>query len=167
MESKAMEMCWFTKKELCERAIDFRFNVRPVVLPGTQPRSGIYSGAVDGYLSCPPPFTAIRYSSGIPVLAVTGEIDAFNAPQLESAGRSAALACHDFLIIDISEAPFLDAAAVGAMLRLSEALRRQKNGRLVLYDRHQPLRAIFRLLRLDRWIPVRHEFDEALHEALR
>ncbi len=162
-----MEMCWFTKRELHERAIDFRFDARPVVLPGTHPRSGIYSGAVDDYLSGPPPFTSIRYSSGVPVLAVTGEIDAYTAPQLESAGRSAALACHDFLIIDIGEAPFLDAAAVGAMLRLSEALRRQKNGRLVLYDRHQPLRAIFRLLRLDRWIPVRHEFDEALHEALR
>lgn len=160
-------MCWFTSKAPHERVIDFRFETSPVVLPGTQPRRGRTACALDDYLSGPPPFTAIRFSSGVPILEVSGEIDAFTAPDLEAAGRSAALAGHGFLIIDISEAPFLDAAAVGAMLRLSQTLRREKNGRLVVYDPEQPLRTIFQLLHLDTQIPVRHEFEEALHEALR
>lgn len=110
------------------------------------------------------PFASLDFSDSIPVLKVTGEMDFYTAPMLEDLGTALSSVGQKRFVVDLSNAPFLDAAAIGTLLRLNK-IARGNRGRLVVYDPQTPLRTIFRLVELNRVIPIRHDFDEALHRT--
>jgi anti-anti-sigma factor len=112
------------------------------------------------------PFISVALSSGVPVLQVIGELDFFTAPQLEDLSRSITQKGHNLMVIDLSRASFVDAAAVSVMIRLNNAVR-SMSGRLAVYDAKLPLRKVFELLHVDRIIPIRPTLEEALRQVLR
>lgn len=174
-DGKALLVCTFGERRLNKGVMDLCLRTHAFVLDST----GLHSNSAflgpseyRHYLperlqelsdagALDPPFAGLDFSEGIPVLRITGEIDVFTAPQLEELGASLSEVGQRCFVVDLSRAPFLDAAAVSAILRLNN-IAHEKSGRLAIYDPKTPLRTIFRLIHLDAVIPVMHDFQEAL-----
>jgi anti-sigma B factor antagonist len=91
------------------------------------------------------------------VVAASGEIDLYSAPELRRAltlalGRGARL-----LLVDLSETTFIDSTALGVLIGTARRLR-HADGELVIACRDRGVRSVFELTRLDRTFPL---FDSA------
>ena len=93
--------------------------------------------------------------TGIPVIAVRGELDLFTAPELRERLRAhveAHGAVRD-LVVDLTACAFVDASGCRALLRAArqlEALGR----RLVIVNTHPGNARIFAIMGLDELFPV-------------
>ena len=176
--SHALLVCTFGRRRLHERVLDECLRIHPTLIVGNElqpnPRyieHEAYERELSGNLreleetgALIPPFATLDFTGEIPVLKAIGEMDAFTSPQFEDLGRSICLVGHKSLVVDLSRAPFLDAAAIGTILRLNNAVR-SKAGRMAVYDPERPLRRIFQIIHMDQLIAIRHSFEEALEEV--
>jgi anti-anti-sigma factor len=98
-----------------------------------------------------------RQQGGPLVLRVTGELDlAAREPLLRESERHTGAA----VLLDFSDAGFIDASVVGALFRLAR-LSRDHGGRLVLVDSHAADRSIWRLTGYSEICPVFVSIQEA------
>ena len=69
------------------------------------------------------PYSAVQttHESGVPVLAVTGEIDVSTAPSLELAARHALVTGDHRLVLDLGGSSFLDSTGIRALIGLAGA----------------------------------------------
>jgi anti-sigma B factor antagonist len=68
------------------------------------------------------------------VVAVSGEIDLFTAPELKSAVVSAIDAGRTRIVVDLSETTFLDSTALGVLIGALKRLR-SRDGVMTLVNR--------------------------------
>ena len=99
----------------------------------------------------------VESEQGIPVLHIRGEIDLHTCPQLRTALREQMDAGKYHLVLDLSEVPYLDSAALGVLV---DAVRRarEQNGGLHLVQVTPFVQRAFEITRL---IKIFH-----LHESL-
>lgn len=77
--------------------------------------------------------------SGVPLVAVEGEVDLVSARELEAKVRQALRGEVSGLVLDLRKVTYLDALGIQALLNAGRMARRQGK-RLVLLDRVRPLR---------------------------
>jgi len=173
-----LRVCTLNERGLEPSVLDLCLQTHSLVFAGNELRRNADYVEPDDYLrrlsgnlrklagagAIHPPFAGLDFADDTPVLKVTGEMDIFTAPQVEDLGMSLALVGHKRLVIDLSSAPFLDAAAISTILRIRNAAQ-SKGGRVAIYDPESPLRRIFEIIHLDEVVPIRHTFEEALREV--
>ncbi len=106
----------------------------------------------------------ICVSNSGPMLVITlaGEVDMTNAAYVREELTSAVHDDHRALVIDLSDARYLDSAAIEVLFELSRRLvRRRKQLRLVV-PRQSPLRRLFTLLDLGSVAPVHDCLETAV-----
>ena len=82
------------------------------------------------------------------VVAVSGEIDLFTAPELKSAVVSAIDAGRTRIVVDLTETTFLDSTALGVLIGALKRLRTQ-DGVMTLVNRDPNIAKTFEITGLD------------------
>jgi anti-sigma B factor antagonist len=102
-----------------------------------------------------------RLASGAHVVAVSGEVDIFTAPDLK---RTIALAIEDGahrLVIDLTQTRFLDSTALGVLIGAVKRLR-PLDGRLAIVNTEPSTAKTFQITGLDRIVTIVPTRDEAV-----
>lgn len=84
------------------------------------------------------------------VVNVTGEIDMETGPAFQRGLLHAIGAGRHGLIVDLSQATFMDSSALTSLVNAFDSLRRQGGGRLAIVATDSRMRALFDVARLDR-----------------
>ena len=84
------------------------------------------------------------------VVNVAGEIDMDTGPAFHDGLLNALGAGREGLIVDLSQATFLDSAALTSLVNAFDALRKQGGGKLAIVATDSRMRALFDVARLDR-----------------
>ena len=108
----------------------------------------------------PDPPQIEQFEHGV-VVTLTGELDAFNAPELRWAFEAALAARPAVIVVDLAAVAFLDSTILGAIVG---ALRRQReaDGELRVVLPETPARRVFEITGLDAALDVWPSRDEAL-----
>lgn len=105
-------------------------------------------------------------SNGCCVVVAGGEIDAHTAPRLrERIHEVLAEPGIDHLVIDLSNATFLDSSALGVLVGALKRMR-EVDGRFDIVLPTSPLRRIFEITALDRVLALHETRAEALSTAV-
>lgn len=95
------------------------------------------------------------------VVAVTGEVDLFTAPQLKTAISDAMEGGRVRIVVDLSETTFLDSTGIGVLIGMFKRLR-SRDGRLALVNTHPHIAKTFDLTGLDQLFTICRTREEAL-----
>ncbi len=99
---------------------------------------------------------------GFTVIALTGESDSYTAPRVRS-DLATALGVEAPLVVDLSQATFIDSTIVGVLLEsLAEYEKRERPLLLLLPDDSAPeVHRLFELTGLASLLPLVRSWDEA------
>src|SRR4051794_26949977 len=98
------------------------------------------------------------------VVAVSGEIDLFTAPELKSALGEALESGHTRIVVDLTNTSFLDSTALGVLIGAVKRLR-SRDGVLTIVNTDPNIAKTFEITGLDQIFTIRPTRDEAV-EAL-
>src|SRR4051794_9257585 len=96
------------------------------------------------------------------VVNVTGEIDMETGPAFQRGLLSAIGAGRSGLIVDLSQATFLDSSALTSLVNAFDNLRRHGGGRLAIVANDARMRALFDVARLDRDFQIYESREDAI-----
>ena len=92
-------------------------------------------------------------SNSTVIVSVTGDLDLWNAPALEQRLRRCLDQGSQWVVVDLSEAAFLDSSGLGALTNSKRRIER-KGGRLVVINTNDQMRRVFELTGLMRVLNV-------------
>ena len=95
------------------------------------------------------------------VATVAGEVDMTNATYVREELTSAVPNDADALVIDLSEARYLDSAAIEVLFELSRRLVRRRQQLRLVVPRRSPLRRLLTLIDVGSVAPVHDSLDKA------
>jgi anti-sigma B factor antagonist len=96
------------------------------------------------------------------VVSVTGEVDMDTAPSFQRGLLRALGAGRDGLVVDLSQASFLDSTALTELVGAFDRLRKQGGGKLAIVAGDSRMRSLFEVARLDRDFVIYESRDEAM-----
>jgi anti-sigma B factor antagonist len=96
------------------------------------------------------------------IVAVTGEVDMETAPSFQRGLLRALGAGRSGLVVDLSQASFLDSAALTQLVNAFDTLR-LRGGRLIIVASDPRMRALFEVARLDRDFEIVDSREDAVH----
>jgi len=102
------------------------------------------------------------------VVAVTGEIDLFTAPELKAVLSEAVEAGRTRIVVDLTETTFLDSTALGVLIGAVKRLR-SRDGVLTIVNTDANIAKTFEITGLDQIftiVPDRAAALEALDDAI-
>jgi anti-sigma B factor antagonist len=99
---------------------------------------------------------------GAHVVAVTGEIDLFTAPEFKQRVSAPIDAGHRHVVVDLLETTFIDSSSLGVLIGAHRRLRRE-GGRLVVVCNDDTIIKTFRITGLDSVFTIVATLDEALN----
>jgi anti-sigma B factor antagonist len=92
----------------------------------------------------------VRADEDTTVVDVAGEIDMETGPAFQQGLLHALGAGRGGLIVDLSQATFLDSSALTSLVNAFDSLRKQGGGKLAIVATDARMRALFDVARLDR-----------------
>jgi anti-sigma B factor antagonist len=95
------------------------------------------------------------------LIALTGEIDLYNAPEFKKRLSDIIDKGTKEVVIDLSEATFIDSTTLGVLVGAVKKLRTQ-GGRLSLICSNHHITSVFNITGLDRVFPIFATRDEAV-----
>ena len=98
--------------------------------------------------------------SGVHVIAVRGEIDISSAAQVKLAARNAVVAGHRRIVLDLTDATFLDSTGLGAIIGLARLVRPDGDVAIVNIDAN--IARTFEITGLNEIFAVRRTRPEAI-----
>ena|SRR2546423_11174275 len=96
------------------------------------------------------------------IVAVTGEVDMQTAPSFQRGLLRALGVGRNGLVVDLSQASFLDSAALTQLVNAFDHLRR-KGGRLIIVASDPRMRTLFEVARLDRDFEIVESREDAIN----
>ena len=102
----------------------------------------------------------------VAVVAVTGYVDFDAAPTLKRSVVDCIEAGHSRLVVDLSEAGFIDSTAIGVLVASLKRLQ-ESGGSLVVVCTNENVRSIFELVGLDEVITLHRSRDDAISALAR
>jgi anti-anti-sigma factor len=96
------------------------------------------------------------------VVSVTGEVDMDTAPSFQRGLLKALGVGRDGLIVDLSQASFLDSTALTELVGAFDQLRKQGGGKLAIVAADSRMRSLFEVARLDRDFAIYESRGEAV-----
>jgi anti-sigma B factor antagonist len=96
------------------------------------------------------------------VVAVTGEIDLFTAPEFKQRVAAPIDAGRTHVIVDLTATTFIDSSSLGVLIGAHRRLRRL-NGTLVIVCSGEPILKTFRITGLDGVFTIVPTLDEAFN----
>jgi anti-anti-sigma factor len=94
------------------------------------------------------------------VLRIRGEIDISNARELSAEIAAAVSNVAPTLVVDLSDATYLDSAGVKLLFQLADRLRARRRELRVVVPRESPIRAVLEITGLPKVVPLEDHLDE-------
>ena len=107
----------------------------------------------------------VTFETPLPVVTVTGELDASTAPVFNHALEAALSRASDGLVLNLTATRYIDSAGIQSLLRLYHHTRRY-GPKVMLVDRVDPQRKVFQLVGMGRLFSI-HMDQETAFEAFR
>jgi anti-sigma B factor antagonist len=104
-----------------------------------------------------------RVDGNAHVVAVTGEVDLFTAPEFKQRVMAPIAAGVDRVIVDLTETTFIDSSSLGALIGAHRRLQ-QRGGRLVVACDSDAIVKTFRITGLDGVFRIVNSVQTALGE---
>jgi anti-sigma B factor antagonist len=98
------------------------------------------------------------------VVAVSGEVDIFTAPEFKARINDAIEAGRDLVVVDLSNASFIDSSSLGVLIAAHRRLT-QRDGRLVIVTDVPAVLNTFKITGLDAVLEICATREEALAPA--
>lgn len=92
--------------------------------------------------------------------ALQGNLDMYKVPEFNENMTKQLAGGIRFIVLDFSECGFIDSSAIGALIQLSNSLIK-RGGMLIVHDVQSGLRKLFTATKLDQFVPVAENSDEA------
>ena len=102
-----------------------------------------------------------RLDDATHVVAVTGEIDLFTAPELKQKLTDAIEGGKSRIVVDLTETSFLDSTALGVLIGAVKRLR-SREGALVIVNVDQNIAKTFEITGLDQIFTILATRDDAI-----
>jgi anti-sigma B factor antagonist len=102
-----------------------------------------------------------RVSERAHVVAVTGEVDLFTAPEFKQRMSRAIENGIELLVIDLSRTTFIDSSSLGVLIGAHRRLK-QRDGRLVIVCDNDAIVKTFKITGLDGVFTLVPSLDDAL-----
>jgi anti-sigma B factor antagonist len=99
---------------------------------------------------------------GTHIVAVTGEIDLFTAPEFKQRVSAPIDAGATYVIVDLTDTTFIDSSSLGVLIGAHRRLLRLQ-GRLVVVCNNDAIAKTFRITGLDGVFTIVGTLDEALN----
>jgi anti-sigma B factor antagonist len=103
----------------------------------------------------------MNLGDGIATVAVAGEADLFTAPELKEALSNALDDGAKEVLVDLSDATFIDSTTLGVLIGTVRKLR-PRGGTVAIVCRDPNISRIFEITRLDQVFPIFESADEGL-----
>jgi anti-sigma B factor antagonist len=97
------------------------------------------------------------------IVAVSGEVDLFTAPEFKQRVTAPIGAGIDHVIVDLTRTTFIDSSSLGVLIGAHRRLQ-QRGGRLVIACDVEAILKTFRITGLDGVFTIVNSVDEALSE---
>jgi len=104
-----------------------------------------------------------RIGDDIHVVAVSGEVDLFTAPEFKQRVMAPIVAGVDHVIVDLTEATFIDSSSLGALIGAHRRLK-ARDGKLAVACDNEAIVKTFRITGLDGVFRLVPTVDAALGE---
>jgi anti-sigma B factor antagonist len=98
-------------------------------------------------------------ADGTPVLAVSGDLDLFTAPEFRERLGACAEAGRGTVVVDFRGASFIDSSGAAALLQVRRLHR--DDARVVIVNRNPNIARIFEVMGLDELFSIVASLDEA------
>ncbi len=98
------------------------------------------------------------------VVAVSGEVDIYSAPQLDAVLSELIAAGQVALVVDLTEVGFLDSTGLGVLVKALKRCR-EANGSVAVVTQGERVLRVFAITGLDAVIPVHPTLAAALEPA--
>lgn len=105
-----------------------------------------------------------RLEDDVLVVAVSGELDLYTAPELRSLLLGAINDGRTAVVLDLRETTFLDSTALGVIIAAMKALR-VRSGRLVLVNDRTSITKTLAITGLDHLLAVEGRVEDAVRVA--
>jgi anti-sigma B factor antagonist len=99
--------------------------------------------------------------AGVPVVAVTGEVDVYSAPALKESLTELLQSGVKTVVVDLSGVAFLDSTGLGALVE-ARAATTEAGGTLPLVCSHERILKLFTITGLDGVFSIHPTVDEAV-----
>jgi len=109
--------------------------------------------------------TAEHYGE-IPVVAIDGEIDASNSPDVADRLRAALSNRSQALVVDLAETTYIDSAGINVLFELATALRERQQRLHIVVAPASPIARMLSIVGLDAAVPT-HPTRAAALDATR
>jgi len=103
--------------------------------------------------------TARRVSEGYFLVALTGEWDLYNQPEVDSKLQEAVAAGEQLIVVDLSEATYIDSSVLGALVGARERLK-AGGGEVAIVTADPQMRKIFEITGLDGVFTLHESIDD-------
>jgi len=100
---------------------------------------------------------------GAHVVAVTGEVDLFTAPEFKQRVMAPIAAGTDHVVVDLMETTFIDSSSLGVLIGAHRRLK-SRGGRLVVACGDEAIMKTFRITGLDTVFTLTDSVEAALSE---
>ena len=98
----------------------------------------------------------------IPCVAISGEIDMESAPEFQRGLTDAIAVGRKGLVVDLSQATFVDTAALNSLVHALERLKERGGGSLAVVASDDRINALFEVARLDERFQVYRDRRKAI-----
>jgi anti-sigma B factor antagonist len=102
-----------------------------------------------------------KAADDIPVVAVSGEVDVYSAPELKESLTKLLESGAKSVIVDLSDVAFLDSTGLGALVE-ARAATSEAGGSLPIVCSHERILKLFTITGLDGVFSIHGSVDEAL-----
>jgi anti-anti-sigma factor len=110
---------------------------------------------------------SVEKIDGVPIAHIDGDIDAANAAATQQHLAEALGTDALSLVVDLSDARYLDSAGIDMLLRLSDRLDRRRAKLILVIPDDSPLKRLATIVGLAEAIAIRPSLQSALQEAER
>ena len=104
-----------------------------------------------------------RIDAAIHVVAVTGEVDLFTAPEFKQRVMAPIAAGSEHVVVDLTRTTFIDSSSLGVLIGAHRRMK-SRGGRLVVACDNEGIVKTFRITGLDSVFTVVPSVDAALHD---
>lgn len=107
----------------------------------------------------------LQVANGVPVLAISGEIDIANIDQFKASAADAARDDSERIIVSLEKVTYLDSHTLEALVDLGKRLRTNRRRLLVVAPKSSPAGRILRTTGLELAIALFESVDDALQST--
>jgi anti-anti-sigma factor len=102
---------------------------------------------------------------GVPIVAIEGEIDASNSPEISSRLRDALSNRSTALLVDLTETTYIDSAGINVLFKLGLELRERQQQLHLVVAASSPIARMIAIVGLNEAVPTHPTREAALAAA--